>query len=99
MNDAPVSNLLRQASIKTDNRLMGLYDFSWQDYPDPVRSTGVYIIFYQGGTIYHVTHVSGPVSQSSEESESHAACTSGMDLAYFRMLIHELFKKDPDIVP
>ena len=27
-----------------------------------------------------------------------AACTAGMDLAYFRMLIHEFLNKDPDIV-
>ena len=31
-------------------------------------------------------------------SEYNAACTPGMDLAHFRMLIHELLNKDPDIV-
>ena len=49
MNDAPVSDLLRQTSIKTDNHLMAFYDSSWQDCPDTGRSTGAYIIFYQGG--------------------------------------------------
>ena len=48
------------------------------------------ILFYQGGPIDHVTHVPGTVSQSSAESEYTAAFTSGMDLAHFRMLIHEL---------
>ena len=33
MNDAPVSDLLRQASIKTENQLRALYDSSWQDFP------------------------------------------------------------------
>ena len=65
MNDAPVTELLRQASIKTDNNLMGFSGFSWQDFPDTGRSTGAYIIFYQGGPIDHVTHVPVQVDQSS----------------------------------
>ena len=37
----------------------------------------------------HGTHVPGRVAQSSAESEYNAACTPGMALAHFRMLIHE----------
>ena len=40
VNDAPVSDLLRQASIKTENHLMDFSDSSWQDFPDTGRSTG-----------------------------------------------------------
>ena len=40
MNDALVSDLLRQATIKTENHLMNFYDSSWQDCPDTGRSTG-----------------------------------------------------------
>ena len=65
MNDAILSDLLRQANIKTDNKFMVLSYYSWQDYPDTGRSTGLYVIFYQGDTIDHVTHVLGPVAQSS----------------------------------
>ena len=72
---------------------------SWQDYPDTGRSTGAYMIFYQGWPIGHGTHVPGPVAQSIAESEYNAACTSGMASAHFRMWIHELLNKDPDIVP
>ena len=53
MNDAPVSDLLIQASIKTENQLMDFYDYSWQDCTDTVRGTVAYIIFYQGGPIDH----------------------------------------------
>ena len=63
MNGAPVTDLLRQASIKTENHLMAFSDSSWQDCPDTGRSTGEYIIFYQGGPIDHGTHVPVPVSQ------------------------------------
>ena len=78
---------------------MDFYDSSWKYFPDTGRSTGVYIIFYQGGTIDHGTHVPGLVAQSSAESDDNAACTAGMALAHFRMLIHELLSKYPDIVP
>ena len=65
MNDVPVSDMLRLASIKTENHLMDFYDSSWQYFPDTRRSTEEYIIFYQGGPIDHDTHVPGPVAQSS----------------------------------
>ena len=67
MNDAPVTYLLRQASIKNENYLMAFSDSSWQDCPDTGRSTGACIIFYQGGEIEHDTHVTGLVAQSSAE--------------------------------
>ena len=78
---------------------MDFYDSSWQDFPDTRRSTVAYIIFFQGGTIDHGTNVPGPVSQYSAEIQYNAACTVGMALAHFRMLIHELLNKDPDIFP
>ena len=99
MTDAPVSDLLREASIKIKNHLMAFSDSSWQDCPDTGRSTGAYIIIDQCGTIDHGKHVLGPVAQASTEIEFNAACTAGMALTHFRMLIHEFLNKDPDIVP
>ena len=64
MNNDPVSELLRQASIKTENKLMNFSDSSWQDFPDTGRSTGSYIIYSQACTIDHGTHVSIPVYKS-----------------------------------
>ena len=56
MKDSPVTDLLRQAIIKTDNHLMAFSDSSWRYFPDTGRSTGAYIIFYQGGqlTMAHI---------------------------------------------
>ena len=99
MNDAPLSDLLRQTNIKTDNQLMVFSNYSWKDCLDTGISTGAYIIFFQGGPIDHGTHVPGPVSQSSAKIQYNAACTAGMALTHFGMLIHELLNKDPDIVP
>ena len=67
MNDAPVTDLLRQANIKTKNNLMDFSDSSWQYFPYTGRRTVAYIIFSQGGPIDHGTHVPVPVSQSSAE--------------------------------
>ena len=78
---------------------MDFSDSSRKDCPDTGRSTGAYNIFYQGGPIYHSKYVPGPVAQSSPESEYNAACTAGMDLSHFRMLVHELLNEDPDMVP
>ena len=66
---------------------MDFYDYSWQAFPDIGRSTGAYIIFYQGGPIEHGTHFPGPVAQSSAESEYNAACTAGMALAIIDLSI------------
>ena len=78
---------------------MAFSDSSWQDCPDTGRSTGAYIIFYQGGPIDHDTHVPVPVAQYSVERKYNAAFTAGMALANFRMLIHELLNEYPDMVP
>ena len=64
LNDAPVTDLLRQSNIKNKNHLMDFSDYSCRDCPDTGRSTGEYIIYYQGGSIDHGTHVPGPVAQS-----------------------------------
>ena len=50
-------------------------------------------------TIDHGTHVPGTLYTSSTESEYNTASTTGMALAHFRMLIHELLNKYPYIVP
>ena len=78
---------------------MPFYDSSWQDCPDTGRISGAYILFYQGEPIDHGTHVPGPGAQSSTKSDYNAECTTGMALAHFRMLIHELLNKDPYIYP
>ena len=63
MKDEPLSDMSKQANIKTENQFMAFYYPSWQYFPDTEISAGEYIIFYQGGTIDHGTHVPGPVSQ------------------------------------
>ena len=95
---APLSELLRQANIDTKNQFIDFSNSSWQNCSYNGRSTGAYIILFQVGPIDHGTHFPGPVAQSSAEIEYNAAYTAEMALAHFRMLIHELLNKDPDII-
>ena len=62
LKDVPLSDLLRQPNIKTENQLMALSYSIWKYCSDTVSSIESYIIFYQGGKITHGTHVPGPVS-------------------------------------
>ena len=75
MNDAPVTDLLRQASIKNENHLTDFSDSRWQDCTYTGRSIGEYIIFYQGVKIDHRTNIPVPVAQSIAESEYNEVCT------------------------
>ena len=88
MEYTPISGMLIQVGIKTDNQLMAFSDSSWEYCPDTGRSIGVYIIFHQGGPIDHVKHVPGPVAQSSAESYYNSACTAVLTWSHFMMLIH-----------
>ena len=56
MNYAPVSDLLRQAIINNENKLMAFSDSSWQVCPYTGRSTGAYIIFIKVGQLT-MTHM------------------------------------------
>ena len=56
-------------------------------------------MFYQGGHIDNFSHVPGPVSQSSAESDYNAACTAGMALSKSRILNIEFLNKDKNVVP
>ena len=67
---------------------MVIYNYSWKYCPDTGRSTGSYIIFYQGMPIYHGTYIPVTVAQSSAEIEYNAEFTAGMVLTNFRMVIH-----------
>ena len=65
MNDSSVTDLLRQAIIKTENHLMDFSDYSLQYFLDTGIIIGGCIIFYQGSPIDHRTHVPVPVDKSS----------------------------------
>ena len=99
IEDATIYGLLRQARINSENQLM-LFSYSiLQDCIYTARSIGWYIVFYQGGIIYHCTHVPVPVDQYSAENEYNSVCTAVLAPAHFRMINNELINRYPDVVP
>ena len=99
IEDAPLSDLLRKASINCENQLMAFSDSGCQDCQYTGRSTSSYIVFYKGGSIDHFTYVPGPFYQSSVESYYNSSWTAGRDIAYFRTQNNNLINKDPYAVP
>ena len=99
MEDLPLYELLREASINSENQVMMLSDSIWQDYPDNRRITGSYTVFYQVRPIDDCTHVPGPVEQYSAESENNVACAAGMALEPFKILNDDMMNKDSYMVP
>ena len=67
---APLSGILRQASINTDKQMMVFSDYRCQYFIDTGISKVAYIVFYQGVPIYHCTHVPGPVTSSISEANT-----------------------------
>ena len=58
IKDAPLSDLLRKASINTDNQLMVFSDYSCKYFPYTGRSTVAHSIFIKVGqlTMTHMFH-------------------------------------------
>ena len=99
IEDAPLSDLLRQAGINYDNQLMLFSVSKWQDFPDTGRSIVSYFVFYQGGQINRCTCVTGTIKQSSAENDYNTPCTAVMALACFRIINNELMNKYPYVFP
>ena len=99
IENLPLSGLFIQAKINSKNQLMMFYDSLWQEFPRTGRSTGEYIVFYQGVPIDYCTYVSGPVFQYTAESEYNALCTAVRVIESFRILDYNLLKKGQNVVP
>ena len=68
IENAHISDILRQTYVNTENQLVVIYDSICQYCPDIGRSTESYILFCHGIPIDNYTHVTVPVSQPSAKS-------------------------------
>ena len=94
-----LSDILRQASIKSLNNTLVIFYSRYQDCTDTGRSTGSWIVFYEGETIDYWTHVPGAVAHPGASSEYNAAWYAVIDLWNLIMISIELINMDPDIGP
>ena len=69
IEDAPIYKMLRENKITPSRKLFTFTDSSWDDDFNTSRSTGGYIIFYQGGVVDHSSNMPIPVAMSSAEAE------------------------------
>ncbi|MGH3054284.1 MAG: Ty1/Copia family ribonuclease HI, partial [Gaiellaceae bacterium] len=90
VNDSPVTKLLYENKIGTLRSLLAFSDSSWQDCPTSGRSTGSFLIYYQGGVVDHALFVPDPVALSSGKAEYNTACATSMAVAHLRMLTNEM---------
>jgi hypothetical protein len=76
--------------------LIILADTSFQDCVDTLRSTGGYLIFFQGGVIDQNSSMPSIISASSCEAEYCNASLAAMAGAYCRKVLNEIFGRQTD---
>ena len=69
-------------------------DSSWGDTEDH-KSTGCYMILFQGGLIDHSSFVPNIVAMSSAEAEICAMCVGAMATCHFRQVYCDIMFDDP----
>ena len=94
--DAPVSRLLFEHGADPLAPLIAFTDSSFNDCPDSGRSTGGYVLFYQGGVVDSASAMPDPVALSSAEAEYNQTCVTGMAANSMAMLIQEMRGNNPD---
>ena len=98
--DAPLSDLLIQDSINTENQLIALSDSNWKYWLDTGRSTGAYIIFYQGISIDHGIIFPGPLAQSSAKCDYQCSMSCrNWFITFLGCYFVNFWTKNLDIVP
>jgi hypothetical protein len=82
--------MLRLNNITPSRNLFTFTDSSWDDDFDTSRSTGGYLIFYQGGVVDHSSNMPIPVAMSSAEAEYNQACLACMATGNLHMTLNHI---------
>ena len=77
-------------NVTTSIKLFTFTDSSWYDDFDTSRSTGGYIIFYQGGVFDHSSNMPTPFAMSSAEAEYNQACLACMTTGNMLMTLNHI---------
>jgi hypothetical protein len=80
--------MLKLNNIVPTRNLFTFSDSSWDDDHDTSRSTGGYIIFYQGGAVDHSSNMPGPIAMSSAEAEYNECCLACMATGNMHMTVN-----------
>ena len=95
---SPVYKIISDNNITTSTSLISFSDSNWQDDHGTARSTGAYIIFYQGGPVDFSSNLPQPIALSSAEAKYNEACLACVAIAHIRMLLGDL-RGEPVVEP
>jgi hypothetical protein len=87
---APVYKMLKDNNITPKRKMFTFSDSSWDDDHDTSRSTGGYLIFYQGGVIDHSSNLPIPIAMSSAEAEYNQCCLACMATGNMHMTLNHV---------
>jgi hypothetical protein len=95
IEDSPLYSLITTAKLEVhDPTLLAMCDSSWGDCEDH-KSTGCYMIFYQGGLIDASSFVPHIVAMSSAEAEICAMCVAAMVTCHFCQVYCDIMFNNP----
>ena len=90
ITQSPVYKLLQENNITPSRNMFTFSDSSWDDDHDTSRSTGGFLIFYQGGIVDHSSNMPDPVAMSSAEAEYNEACMACMATSHMHMTLNHI---------
>jgi hypothetical protein len=92
---SPLAALLRNADLsRLDPFFITITDSSWGDCDDQ-RSTGCYLVLFQGGLVDYSSFVPTPITLSSAEAEINAMTVGSMASSFLRQVISDVLYNDP----
>jgi hypothetical protein len=92
---SPLAALLRNADLtQLDPFFITITDSSWGDC-DNQRSTGCYLVLFQGGLVDYSSFVPTPITLSSAEAEINAMTVGSMASSFLRQVICDVLYNDP----
>jgi hypothetical protein len=92
---SPLAALLRSANLsRLDPFFITITDSSWGDC-DNQRSTGCYLVLFQGGLVDYSSFVPTPITLSSAEAEINAMTVGSMAASFLRQVICDILYNDP----
>jgi hypothetical protein len=88
ITNSPSYKVLLDNNVLPSRNMFTFCDSSWDDDHDTSRSTGGFLIFYQGGVVDHSSNMPDPIAMSSAEAEYNEACMACMATSHMHMTLN-----------
>ena len=92
----PLASLLKEAELsQLDPTFLTITDSAWGDCDDR-KSTGCYMIFFQGGLVDFSSLVPTPITMPSAEAEINMMTVGAMATNYLRQVLCDVLHDNPE---